>query len=368
MNYAQTVPTPSHVIVVIDENHAYNEVIGSSFCPYINSLLGDSNTALFDSSFGLTHPSQPNYLLFYSGSNQGVTTDGISSSTPFTTCNLGASIIAAGKTFTGYCEDLPSVGSLSTTSGNYARKHNPWSNWQGTGTNSIPKASNQPLTALPTSKNYSKLPTLTYIIPNLADDMHNPSSITTSASNGDVWFKAHIDTLIQWVKKNNSLLIFTFDEDDGFNGNQITTIFIGQMVKGGTYHENISHYNILRTIEKMYGLSSCSAEGSVNPITDCWRSVTTSVNDITSATNDISVWPVPAKDNLNIKISSQTLDKGTITLVDITGREISKENVSIKSGENTYSLNTQGISNGIYFVKITSDAGISFCTKVVVTK
>ena len=232
--HAQSVPTPTHVIVLIDENHAYSQIIGSSSCPYINSWLSDSNTALFDNSYGLTHPSQPNYLLFYSGNNQGVTTDNISSSTPFTTCNLGASIIAAGKTFTGYSEDLPSVGSLATTSGNYARKHNPWSNWQGTGTNSIPKASNQPLTSFPISKNFSKLPTLSYIIPNLADDMHNPTSITTSAANGDAWLQAHIDTLITWVKKNNSLLIVTFDEDDSHHGNQITTIFIGQMVKGGT--------------------------------------------------------------------------------------------------------------------------------------
>src|SRR5439155_15269474 len=35
---AGSVPTPDHTVVVVFENHAYNQVIGSSSAPYINSL------------------------------------------------------------------------------------------------------------------------------------------------------------------------------------------------------------------------------------------------------------------------------------------------------------------------------------------
>src|ERR1035437_10605181 len=63
-------PLPDHIVIVIEENHAYSSIIGSSSAPYINQLA-DSG-ALFTQSYGLTHPSQPNYIMFYSGSDQGI--------------------------------------------------------------------------------------------------------------------------------------------------------------------------------------------------------------------------------------------------------------------------------------------------------
>src|SRR5438067_12431632 len=63
-------PQFDHIVVVIEENHNFGEIIGSSFAPYINTLAASS--ALFMSSHGTEHPSQPNYLDLYSGFNQGL--------------------------------------------------------------------------------------------------------------------------------------------------------------------------------------------------------------------------------------------------------------------------------------------------------
>src|ERR1035437_5123162 len=84
---------PDHVVIVIEENHAYIQIIGSTAAPYINSLLQDNTSALFSQSYGLTHPSQPNYLMFFAGSNQGVTDDNFPAVNPFNTSNLGSSLI-----------------------------------------------------------------------------------------------------------------------------------------------------------------------------------------------------------------------------------------------------------------------------------
>lgn len=137
-------PTPDHIVIVMMENHAYQEMVGSSAAPYINSLFADQQCALFTQSFGLSHPSQPNYLQLFSGSNQGVVDNNVPDILPFTTRNLGASLIAAGRTFTGYSEDLPSVGANDSVSGLYARKHNPCVNWQGDSTNGIQSTSYRP--------------------------------------------------------------------------------------------------------------------------------------------------------------------------------------------------------------------------------
>src|SRR6202012_6243151 len=105
----QKLPRPDHIVVVIEENHGYDEVIGSLNAPYITQLTNEG--ALFTDAHGVTHPSQPNYLAIYSGSTQGVTDDKcLDGESPYTTSNLGASLIRKGFTFKGYAQTMPSAG------------------------------------------------------------------------------------------------------------------------------------------------------------------------------------------------------------------------------------------------------------------
>jgi phosphatidylinositol-3-phosphatase len=57
-------------------------------------------------------------------------------------------------------------------------------------------------------------------------------------------------------QKHNSLLIVTFDEDDfdPKNGNRITTIFYGARLNAREYHAPVNLYNVLHTLESIYGL------------------------------------------------------------------------------------------------------------------
>ncbi len=263
---AQTVPTPDHVVVLVLENHGDDLIIGSPDAPYINSLATDSFGALFTNSHGVTHPSQPNYMYLFSGDNQNVILDftPISLLLPFTSANLGASLLQAGKTFVGYSEDLPSVGYTGDNSGAYYRKHAPWVNWQGTGTNGIPAALNQPFTAFPS--NYDNLPKLCFVIPNQDHDMHDGT-----IAQGDAWIQSNLGAYVQWARTHNSLLILTFDEDENLTGsNDIPTIFNGQMVKHGQYNELVDHNRVLRTMEDMYSLPYAGASANSSPIVDCW--------------------------------------------------------------------------------------------------
>jgi hypothetical protein len=261
------IPKPDHVVIVIDENHSFNEILGAnSPATYIKSLASDPMAAVFTQSFAgaspaVQHPSQPNYLALFSGNNQGVADDNVPATLPFTTANLGAELLGAGLTFTGYSEDLPAAGSNVETSGNYVRRHNPWVNWQGNGANGIPSTDNQPLTSFPTD--FSTLPTLSIVVPNLADDMHDG---TIQA--GDAWLQTHLDGYIQWAKSHNSLFILTFDEDDSSASNQIPTLFLGPMVRQGSYSETITHYSVLRTVEDMYSLPRAGSSATAAPITD----------------------------------------------------------------------------------------------------
>jgi hypothetical protein len=59
------VPRPDHVVVVILENEHRSSVIGSPNAPYLNKLA--ARGANLTHSYGVTHPSQPNYLALFSG-------------------------------------------------------------------------------------------------------------------------------------------------------------------------------------------------------------------------------------------------------------------------------------------------------------
>jgi len=266
------VPRPDHVVIVLEENHSYNEILGaSSPAAYIKSLAGAG--ASFTNSFAVEHPSQPNYLDFFSGSNQGTSSDTIPGNTPFTTANLGAQIIAAGGSFAGYSETLPSMGSLvtsaTTVSGQnqYVRKHNPWTDWQSNspGVNQLLPSTNQPLSAFASAANFASLPTISIVVPNEQNDMHDGSIAA-----GDSWLAANLDAYKQWTIGHNSLLVVTWDEDDSSASNQVATIMYGPMVRPGQYAETINHYSVLRTIEDMYGLPHAGNAASATTITDAF--------------------------------------------------------------------------------------------------
>ena len=256
------VPRPDHVVVLIFENQGYAQIAGNACCPYINQQANAS--ALMTNSFALTHPSQPNYLDLFSGSTQGVIDDSCPvPGAPFSTPNLGQELTDAGFTFGGFSEDLPAVGSTVCSTKTYALKHNPWADFSN-----VPSLDNLPYSSFPTD--FTQLPTVSIVVPNICNDMHD-----CAPTSGDDWLRSNLDRYIQWTATHNSLLIVTFDEDDSAGTNQVTTFFEGPMVKPGKYGERITHYNVLRTLEAMYGLPHAGGAANVATLTDIWSGSTT---------------------------------------------------------------------------------------------
>ncbi|MER7751662.1 alkaline phosphatase family protein [Kitasatospora sp. NPDC097643] len=253
---AAGVPRPDHVVVVVEENKPYQDVIGSDEAPFINALAAQG--ANFTQSFALTHPSQPNYLALFSGSTQGITND--SCPHALSAPSLGSALAAAGLSFTGYSEGLPSPGYTGCDSGGYARKHNPWVDFTD-----LPPAVNQPFSAFP--HDYATLPTLSFVIPDLDHDMHDGS-----VRQGDTWLQQNLAGYADWARAHNSLLVVTWDEDDGGQDNRIPTVIVGQQVAPGGYDERIDHYRLLRTLEDALGLPPTGAAADTTAVQDVWRS------------------------------------------------------------------------------------------------
>jgi phospholipase C len=247
-------PHPDHIVIVIEENKSFAQIIGNREAPYINELA--KRGALFTRSYGLTHPSQPNYLALFSGSMRGIS----SNACPLDLSgdNLASLLQAKGLSFTSYAESLPQTAYDGCIYGAYMRKHNPTADWKELA------AYNQPFSAFPSD--YAQLPTVSFVVPDQLNDMHDGS-----IAQGDAWLKKNIGQYARWAMQHNSLLIVTWDEDDGSSNNRIATIFIGAMVKPGKYKQRINHYNILRTTEEMYGLQQLNESANVHLVSEVWQ-------------------------------------------------------------------------------------------------
>lgn len=252
--WAGNLPKPAHVIVIIEENKTLAQIDHAGSAPYINDLV--RRGALYTNAHGVAHPSLPNYLALFAGvtNNNG---DGCpATGFPATAANLASELAKANYTFTGYSEALPEAGSAVCAAGTYARKHAPWVAFSN-----LPSSAGQPFSALPA---YSKLPTVSFIVPDVDDDMHDGS-----IADGDSWLKSHVQGLLGWAAAHDTLVILTWDE--GYDrANTIPTILLGPMVKPGRYAAPIDHYNVLRTLEDMYGLTPTGAAARVSPLKDCW--------------------------------------------------------------------------------------------------
>ncbi|MGA8534165.1 MAG: alkaline phosphatase family protein [Candidatus Tumulicola sp.] len=239
---AQSRPHAENVVVVIMENRDYDLIVGSSQAPYVNRTLVPQ-AALMTNSHAIGHPSRPNYVALFSGSTQGITNDFCPRT--FSAANAGAELLAAGKSFGGYSESMPANGYTGCWSGKYARKHNPWVDFTN-----VPPASNRVYLGFPKSP-----PTLSIVVPNLCNDMHDCSTRT-----GDDWLKTHLPPIIDYDRAHRGLLILTWDEADPDRNrtNRIATLLIGPMVTPGSYDQSIDHYSVLRTIETIAGVP-CTA-------------------------------------------------------------------------------------------------------------
>ena len=273
--WAAGLPVYDHVVIVVEENKDYEQIIGNKNASYINDVLRKEGANLIK-SYAEEHFSEGNYFWLFSGSNQHVGFIDKIPSHDLTTGNLGEGLIHAGRSFKGYCEGLPEIGSMVDEQGLYARKHVPWVSFSNVPRGKTVDSSSNLRFPQDFPSDYDSLPTVSFVIPNLVNDMHNGSSRSGIVA-GDRWLRQHIDGYYRWAKQHNSLLILTFDENSQFTltggvtdpgdknprkANHIVTIFAGAHIKPGDYVEEkgVTHVNVLRTLEAMYKLSRSGSQ------------------------------------------------------------------------------------------------------------
>jgi hypothetical protein len=223
---AQTASLPrfGHVVIVVEENHGYSQVTGSSM-PYLSSLISQYGLAM--NYVADTHPSIGNYFVLTTGQILINDDSQTPSSFPVSADNIVREMIKAGITWKSYAEDLPYAGYTGGNSGNYYVRHNPLVYLTDVNTSSTQLRNIVPFTQFATDLADGNLPQYSFVVPNACDNAHN-----CPLSTADTWLENNIDPLIKSALfQKDGLLIIVFDENSNTDGTGCTDT----MIQSGTW-------------------------------------------------------------------------------------------------------------------------------------
>lgn len=249
---AATVPHSSHVVLLVEENHSYSSVIGSSSMPYLNSLAKEYG--LMEDYYANTHPSIGNYFELTTG--QIITNDDNYTGT-VKVDNIVRHLLTAGKTWKSYAESLPYTGYTGGNTSDYLKHHNPFAYFSDVVDSSVEKQRLVPFTEFAKDLHDGSLPEFSYIAPNIWHDAHNGT-----LAQADAWLKANIPQLLSNAEfKKDGILIIVFDEsfdsDTAHGGGHIPAIVIGPGVKKGYRSTSFyQHQSTLKAILEALGVST----------------------------------------------------------------------------------------------------------------
>jgi phospholipase C len=255
---------PRRIVVVVEENHSYDQVIGNPQAPFLNHLAAQGT--LLTHFHATTHPSLPNYLAMVSGGTQGITSD--CGDCHLDTPNLADQLEQAGISWTAYQQGLPSPCSDAHQAGAYAKKHNPFLYLHSIRADPARCTKVVPFDRLDADLAAGHLPRFVFVTPDLAHDLHgtaNSASNTTLVRAADDWLQA-LDAKLAaspaW--REDTRLVLTWDEGGGRSqpsccgglgaGGHIATVVAGPRVRPGRDATTYDHYALLRSVEAAFDL------------------------------------------------------------------------------------------------------------------
>jgi hypothetical protein len=311
------VPRYSHVVILVEENKNYEQVLDPAAAPNIAALAATYGTAT--QFFGEVHPSEANYVAMLGGDTFGIHDDDAFYCKPgqvdpfcpgagepgyadhtVRSPHLGQQLEENGLSWKGYYEDLPSAGSLdviaappslgdgSRKTAFYASKHSGFMNFASV--QDSPRRSEHIVGfgQLDADIAAGRLPNFALIVPNQCNEMHGLSAgpgvpadcvsghtaaLITRGDGVAGDLVRRLQATPAWRSAENMAIVITFDEGTGktregccgitpgapsnFGGGHIPTVVITNHGPRGVVDPTpYSHYSLLRTLEDAFGIET----------------------------------------------------------------------------------------------------------------
>ncbi|GJJ68125.1 phosphatidylinositol-3-phosphatase [Entomortierella parvispora] len=228
---------------------------------------------LLDNYYGVTHPSEPNYIAVSGGDYFGLNDDNFHS-IPANYTTVVDLLEKKNLTWKAYQEDLPSVCYQGFESDAlYFRKHNPFIIYDSVALNTTRCSNIVPATQLATDLSNNDLPNYSFYTPNMLNDGHN-----TTVAYASAWLKSFLPPLLENKSFiNNTLVVLTFDESDTYDiENRVYTLLLGDVIadlKNTTDSTFYTHYSILSTVEANWDLGNLGRQDTNSTVNNVFEVV-----------------------------------------------------------------------------------------------
>ncbi|MFN2528263.1 MAG: alkaline phosphatase family protein [Candidatus Baltobacteraceae bacterium] len=281
---AAAVPKVDRIIVIVLENQEVTSILSPSKAQSKTPRLWElaQHQRIATNYFGVTHPSEPNYISMIGGDSFGWDTDAGSCFTKkiklschkTNASNVVDDFEAKNISWMALMQGMPSAGYLGGDyffNTMYAEKHNPFiffSNITGSPQRmSHIRPLGTPDTILPILADPKKAPQFLFIVPDLCHDMHGTPRCLDKvklyeASDG------YVSDLIRLIMStpaftDRSAIILTWDEGDtngaccalSRGGGRVATIVFKKRPSAFRSQTSYNHYSLLSTIETVWGLA-----------------------------------------------------------------------------------------------------------------
>jgi len=247
-------------IIVIFENTNYSAAMKE---PFFKELA--TAGANFSNFLAVAHPSQGNYVALTSRAINGVKGDG---NYNLDVKNIVDLLEAKGLTWKVYAENYPGNCFTGGSSGNYARKHNPFISYVDIQKNPTRCANIVEAAEFDKDAAAGALPDYVFYVPNLKHDGHD-----TGVAFADTWYRNKFSPYLQNSKfMANTVLISTFDESGGSSKNQIYTSINGPAVNPKDYSDALGICSLLQMMEDNWNLGSLGKnDATAAKIPSIWK-------------------------------------------------------------------------------------------------
>jgi hypothetical protein len=276
---AQDVPRSSHVWVIAEENHSYEDMVGNPAMPYYNQLIRQYGLAT--QFYSDQHSSLPALMWFVAGA--AVEPNNDTTSCQHGEDNVVRELLRRGYNWRSYQENLPYAGFQGLYGGannDYYRRHNPLIDFTDACPGTGQDANSVPFTQMGVDFAQGMTANFAYVTPDADEDAHNG---TLQAA--DAWLQSNLPEILarpEFSPGGDGVLFIVWDEGDlGTDnrcsstvaqgcGGRTATLVIGPHVKAGYQSTTLYHNeNMLKTVCALMGLAPCpGAADTAAPMAD----------------------------------------------------------------------------------------------------
>ncbi|KAJ8581568.1 phosphoesterase-domain-containing protein [Rhizopogon salebrosus TDB-379] len=254
--------------------------------------------------FGVTHPSEPNYLAAAGGDFWGLATDDMEN-IPTNMSTIVDLLDQKNISWGSYQENMPTDGYGLYNYTNqadgytyYVRKHNPLIIYDSVGTVPSRAARIRNFNDFAVDVGNNTLPQWIFVTPNLRNDGHD-----TDVAYAADWLNWWLVPLLNDpnFNTNKTLILLTFDENETYTvGNEVYSILLGGVIpenlKNTTDNTFYTHYSTLSTVENNWDLGNLGRQDTNKTVANVFNFVAST----TSYKNNDLTYPSSNLPQLNI--------------------------------------------------------------------